>query len=93
MTVPSFYVSSYSRHSEGAVAPRNLSSIAQRREIHGTEYVRWRRGSHSADSVRNDQYDFVGGGKNVGAPTFKVILEVRLGVTTFQNGNVPEVIA
>jgi len=31
--------------------------------------------------------------KNVGAPTFKVILEVRLEITNSQNGTVPEVIA
>jgi len=33
------------------------------------------------------------GHENVGAPTFKVILEVRLGITKSQNGNLLEVIA
>ena len=37
--------------------------------------------------------NLVGEVKNVGAPTFKVILEVRLEITNSQNGTVPEVIA
>jgi len=37
--------------------------------------------------------NFVDEVKNVGAPTFKVILEVRLEITNSQNGTVPEVIA
>lgn len=66
-------------HSEDGVSPRNPSSIAMAREI--------------PHFVRDDKDGLVGGDKNVGAPTFKVILEVRLDVTNSQNGNAPEVIA
>ena len=76
------FSSSPIRYCEDGVCPRDLSWIANGREI-----------PPCADSVRDDESDLVGGARNVGAPTFKVTLEVRLDVTNCQNGTVPEVIA
>ena len=76
------FPSSTHGRSEDSVCPRNLSSAAGKREV-----------PHFADSVRDDQTGLLGDHGNVGAPTFKVTLEVWLAVTNCQNGIAPEVIA
>ena len=66
--------------SEDGVLPRNLSLAAGKREI-----------PPFAKSVRDDETALDGRDETVGAPTYKVTLEVSPDVTNCQNGIAPEV--